>query len=312
MRDLRAVDGVTRTGARPSASACIWCGRAFDGSSTHLVNRTRCAACGAATTDPPPTDAELAEAYGDWYRPHAERRFYFAADAILSRSRGLLAARIDEITPAGPVLDVGAGDGTLIDAMSARGREAVGLERNPARTDLRDEPLNEVKGEWAAVIFWHSLEHLPEPGEAIRQAARLLAPGGVLIVAVPNTDSLQARAFGDRWLHLDIPRHLVHLSTRSLRRGLRQEGFTVERVSYVRAGQILIGWLQGLVGLLPGQPDLYQALRRERARGVHQSTTKRIAAIVAAVALSPVAAVLALGEIAVRRSGTVYMEARLG
>ncbi len=303
---------MTSSAVRPSAPSCIWCGHPFDGTATHLLNRTRCGTCGAATTDPPPTDAELAEAYGDWYRPHEERRFYFAADAILSRSRGLLAARIDEITPAGPVLDVGAGDGTLMDALSARGREAVGLERNPGRTDLRDEPLNEVKGEWAAVIFWHSLEHLPEPGEAIRQAARLLAPGGVLIVAVPNADSLQARAFGDRWLHLDIPRHLVHLSTHSLRRGLRQDGFTVERVSYVRAGQILIGWLQGLVGLLPGQPDLYQALRRERARGVHQSAKKRILAIGAAVALSPVAAVAALVEIVLRRSGTVYIEARLG
>jgi SAM-dependent methyltransferase len=270
-----------------------------------------CTGCGAATTDPPPSAEELAEAYGDWYRPHAERRFYFAADAILNRTRGLLAARIDEIAPAGPVLDVGAGDGTLIDSLRSRGREATGLERNPARTDLRDEPLAEVKGEWAAVIFWHSLEHLPDPGEAIRQAARLLLPGGVLVVAVPNTDSLQARAFGDRWLHLDMPRHLVHLSTRSLRSGLQQGGFRVERISSLRAGQILIGWLQGLVGLLPGHPDLYQALRRERARGVHQSTPKRIGAILAGVVLVPVAGLAAATEIALHRAGTVYIEARL-
>ena len=84
------------------------------------------------------------------------------------------------------MLDVGAGDGTLIDALRALGREATGLERNPARDDLSDEPLEEVKGEWAAVVFWHSLEHLPSPGDAIRQAARLLLPGGVVVIAVPN------------------------------------------------------------------------------------------------------------------------------
>jgi SAM-dependent methyltransferase len=263
------------------------------------------------TTDPPPTDEELAEAYGDWYRPHQERRFYFAADTILSRTRGLLAARIDEITPDGPMLDVGAGDGTLIDVLRARGRDATGLERNPAREDLRDEPLAEVKGEWAAVIFWHSLEHLPDPGEAIRQAARLLAPGGVVVVAIPNNESVQAQLFGDRWLHLDMPRHLVHLSTSSLRRGLRDNGFRIERVSYVRAGQIMIGWLQGLVGLLPGRPDLYQALRRERARGVHQSASTRWTAIAAGVLLAPVAALASGAEILLRRSGTVYVEARL-
>ncbi len=295
----------------PSAAACIWCGTPFDGRAAHLHRRTRCGACGAATTDPQPTEAELAEAYGDWYRPSEQRRFYFAADTILGRTRGLQAARIDSIAPAGPVLDVGAGDGTLIDALRARGRAATGIERNPVREDLSDEPLSEVKGEWAAVVFWHSLEHLPDPGDAIRQAARLLLPGGVVVIAVPNTDSLQAKAFGDRWLHLDMPRHLVHLSTSSLLRGLPTGGFRIEHTSFTRGGQILIGWLQGVVGLLPGSPDLYQALRREGARGVEQPALKRIAAIVAAVALVPVAAVASLAEIVLRRAGTVYIEARL-
>jgi SAM-dependent methyltransferase len=301
---------VTQSDPSPAAQACIWWCVPFDGRATHLRRRTRCAACGAATTDPPPTAEELAAAYGDWYRP-PERRFYFGADAVLSRTRGLLATRIDQIAPAGPVLDVGAGDGTLIDALRARGRDATGLERNSARADFRDVPLADVDGQWAAVIFWHSLEHLPDPGEGIRQAARLLMPGGVVAVAVPNNDSLQARAFGDHWLHLDIPRHLAHLSTRSLSRGLRARGFEIERVSFVRAGQLMIGWLHGLVGLLPGRPDLYQALRRERARGVHQSRRQRALAIVAAILLFPVAALATVAEMATRRAGTVYIEARL-
>ena len=294
-----------------AAEACIWCGTTFDARAPHLAHRRRCSSCGAATTDPPPTADELAEAYGDWYRPHAERRFYFAADAILGRTRGIQAARIDEIAPAGPVLDVGAGDGTLIDALRDRGREATGIERNPARADLRDEPLTEVKGSWAAVVFWHSLEHLPDPRGAIREAGRLLVPGGIVVVAVPNNDSLQARLFGDRWLHLDMPRHLVHLTARNLLEGLEREGFAVEHTSYLRAGQILIGWLQGLVGLLPGSPDLYHALRRERARGVRQPAGQRVLAIAAGVLLAPVAAVAAAVEIALRRAGTVYIEARL-
>lgn len=301
------------TASEPSRNApvCIWCRGPLDHRATRLVRRTRCAACGAATTDPAPSADELADAYGDWYRPHEAPRFYFAADEILGRTRGLQAARIDEIAPEGPVLDVGAGDGSLMDALRTRGREATGLERKPVREDLRAESLDEVKGEFAAVVFWHSLEHLPEPGAAIWHAARLLRPGGVVIVAVPNTDSLQARAFGDRWLHLDLPRHLVHLSTRCLVSGLEKEGFAVERISHVRAGQILIGWLQGLVGLLPGHADLYQSLRREGARGVEQSASKRIYAIAAAVVLAPVAALAAGFEIAARRAGTVYIEARL-
>jgi SAM-dependent methyltransferase len=302
---------VTASPANRAAATCLWCGRPFDGRAGRLRERTRCGTCGAATTDPP-TPEELANAYGEWYRPHAQRRFYFAADAVFGRTRRMVAARIDQITPNGPVLDVGAGDGTLIDALRRRGRDATGLERNPARSDLRDEPLSEVKGEWSAVVFWHSLEHLPDPRDAIRQAARLLAPGGVVVIAIPNNGSLQARAFGDQWLHLDLPRHLVHLSTGNLRDVLRDEDLRVERVSFVRGGQIVIGWLQGLVGLLPSHPDLYQALRRERARGVHQPVGTRVLAIAAGVVLAPVAALASLVEVAARRAGTVYIEARLG
>lgn len=251
-------------------------------------------------------------AYSGWYRPAGEHRFAFAGDAILSRTRGLLASRIDEIAPPGPILDVGAGDGTLLDALHERGREATGLERDTTRSDFRDEPLEELDPGWAAVVFWHSLEHLPEPGEAVRQAARLLGPGGVLAVAVPNSASLQARAFGDRWLHLDPPRHLVHLTTPSLTRGLAEAGFAVERVSHLRAGQIVIGWLDGLVGKLPGDLSLYRALRSPAARDEPMPPLRRAQAIAAGVALLPVATACAAAEVVLRRAGTVYVEARLG
>jgi rRNA maturation protein Nop10 len=293
-----------------AASSCVWCGRPLGADAEHLKGRTRCPRCGAATTDPIPSPEELEGAYGDWYRPEGERRFSFAGDAILRFTRGRLASRIDEIAPDGPVIDVGAGDGTLIDELRACGRQATGLERGSTRPDLRDEPLEALEGEWAAVVFWHSLEHLPAAGDAVHEAARLLKPGGVVAVAVPNNDSIQARAFGDRWLHLDLPRHLVHLSASSLAAGLAREGLQVERISFVRSGQIVIGWLHGLVGLLPGSPNLYQALRRRQARVAPQSAGRRVYAILAAVVLLPLAALGAIVEVTMRCSGTVYMEAR--
>jgi SAM-dependent methyltransferase len=287
---------------------CAWCEAELGPASTRLAGRTICASCGAATTDPWPSDDDLAAAYRT-YRPDSGR-FSGAGDAILRRTRARLAGRIARGAPPGPVLDVGSGDGTLLDALADAGREAAGLERESTRPDVREGEVGETGGEWAAIVFWHSLEHLPEAGDAIRHAARLLQPGGVAVIAVPNTDSFQADAFGDRWLHLDFPRHLVHLSSGCLVSGLRKEGFEIERVSFVRSGQILIGWLQGIVGLLPGHPDLYHALRRERARGVHQSAPKRWFAIAAGVLASPIAAVLAGAEITARRAGTVYIEAR--
>lgn len=289
---------------------CVWCAAPLDGSAVRLHGRIRCGACGAAMTDPWPSGDELARAYGDWYRPPGGRRFSVVGDALLRHTRGHLAGRLDAIAPPGAVLDVGAGDGTLIDALARQGREAVGLEREAGRPDVRDEPLGAIGGEWAAVVFWHSLEHLPDPGDAVRHAARLLAPGGVLVVAVPDAGSVQARIFGDDWLHLDPPRHLVHLTSRALLDGLTGAGLRVERVSRTRGGQVVIGWLDGLVGALPGDLDLYAALRRPEAREAVLGRRRRVAAIAAGAALLPVALAGAAVEVALRRSGTVYVEAR--
>ena len=309
---MSAADPTAHAGSRPPGrvTGCAWCGAAFDGREMRLGGRVRCPRCGAATTDPWPSAQDLADAYGTWYRPRTGRRFSLVGDALLARTRGALAARVDAIAPPGPVLDVGAGDGTLMDALRRRGREVTGLERDPERADMRDEPLSRVQGAWAAIVFWHALEHLPDPGDAIRDAARLLLPGGVVVIAVPDTSSLQARAFGDDWLHLDLPRHLVHLPAATLRAGLEGAGLRVERESHVRGGQIVVGWLDGLVGRLPGDLDLYQALRRPDARSRASSTAQRLGAIAAGVALLPVAAICAALEVALGRSGTVYVEAR--
>jgi hypothetical protein len=159
-------------------------------------------------------------------------------------------------------------------------------------------------------VFWHSLEHLPRPGAAIDHACSHLGPGGVLFVAVPNTASLQAQVFGDRWFHLDLPRHLVHLPAAALCKRLRACGLTVTRVSHWRAGQGLFGWLHGLVGALPGHPDLYDAIRRPEARSRPLSAGRRAQALIAGTALFPVAGVATVLEVAMRRGGTVYVEAR--
>jgi SAM-dependent methyltransferase len=214
--------------------------------------------------------------------------------------------------PPGPVLDVGAGDGTLAEAFWRHDREAVGVDpyASAASPHVRAIEFEEVTGAWSAVIFWHSLEHLRRPVRALRHAAAIVVPGGVLVVAVPNAASLQARLFGDRWLALDLPRHLVHLSPPALLSQIETLGFRVERVSYLRGGQVLFGWLHGIVGRLPGHPDLYDAIRRRGARQAPQSPAFRAYALTAALAALPFAVAGTIIEVAARSGGTIYVEAR--
>lgn len=260
---------------------------------------------------PQPTDAELDAAYSGWYRPSGGRFGRFG-DSLLRKTRSRLAARLDATAPPGRVLDVGAGDGALVKALLAKGRDAVGIEREPHGEHIRAAELESLDGEWAAITMWHSLEHLRNAGAAARRAASLLAPRGVLVVAVPNPGSVQARLFRERWLAWDLPRHVVHLPANTLIRGLEAQGLSVERVSYWRGGQVVFGWLHGLVGLLPGTPDLYDAIRVAPARSAPMSPPRRITVLAAAVVLLPVAALCAIGEVIARRGGTVYIEARRG
>lgn len=290
------------------ATECLWCGAGLDRSALHLAGRVVCGNCGCGTTDPLPDEASLDAAYRT-YRPDGPR-FAFGGEALLRRSRATLANRIDRAAPSGRVLDVGAGDGNLIDALSALGRPSIGLERKPARDDILDLPVSEVEGEFAAIVFWHSLEHLPDPSGAIEAAHNLLVPGGLIFIAVPDLAGRQARIFGDRWLHLDLPRHLVHLRSDSLVEGLRRRGFVTEVTSGTRAGQNLIGWLDGLVRSLPGDLNLYQALRRKGSRQIPMTETRRLLSIAAGVVLAPVAIALSAIEIATGRTGSIYVEAR--
>jgi len=298
-------------GESPADATCAWCGAALDPAIPHPPRRVPCATCGSQTTWPQPTDAELDRAYGSWYRP-GSGRFSGLGDQLLSRLRARLAARLDEIAPPGRVLDVGSGDGSLLDALAAGGRPATGLERASERPDVIAGELADLEPSYAAVVLWHSLEHLRDAGAELERAVDLLAPGGAIVVAMPNPASLQAHAFGDRWLHLDLPLHLVHVPAPALLDRLRALGARVERVSYLRGGQVVFGWLHGIVGLLPGHPDLYDAIRRPEARRSPMSGGRRLTTLAAgALALVPAVA-CALIEAGLDRGGTVYVEARRG
>jgi SAM-dependent methyltransferase len=302
-------DLIPWTGADAAEAPCAWCA-AGPGRRVHLrTGRAVCGECGVAATDPWPDDASLAAAYGGAYRP-AGGRFSGPGDLLLGLTRGSLARRLDRIAPAGPMLDVGAGSGGLVAALARRGREAVGLEREARGEAIRDATLAECSGAWAGIVFWHSLEHLPEPRADLDRAIDLLAPGGVLAIAVPNTESLQARLFGDRWLALDLPRHLTHIPASTLTGRLRDRGLEVERVSHWRGGQVVFGWLHGLVGLTPGRPSLYDAVRRPAARFAPQDDRRRATTLAAALLLAPLAALAAAVEIRLGRGGSVYVEAR--
>ncbi|MBI1806091.1 MAG: methyltransferase domain-containing protein, partial [Ignavibacteria bacterium] len=75
-------------------------------------------------------------------------------------------------------------------------------------------------------------EHLHEPQAALKKFSAMIKPGGLLAIAVPNFQSIQARVFRCKWFHLDVPRHLYHYSPPVLRTMVTAAGFKVVDVNF--------------------------------------------------------------------------------
>lgn len=234
-----------------------------------------CPACRYGVTDPQLSGEELAPYYADSY--YEDFYEHTGGSGPLHKLRLLLRRRgaerrwrrppfqLSRVEP-GRVLEVGCGSGELLAQFAARGWQTYGLDPSAAATaaaarrgaevhtgTLEDQPWE--RGSFQLVVFQHSLEHIPDPVEAVRTAAELVKQGGRLLIDVPNWTSWQRGLFRDRWCMLDLPRHLQHFSPRALASLGEQLGLEVRAVGtnsnaiataysvhYLIAGRWTPGW----------------------------------------------------------------------
>ncbi len=173
------------------------------------------------------------------YRALAERRAGW-----LTRLRGrLLLRRLRWDCPPwrgqGRYLDVGCGSGAALGVARALGWRTAGIEVDAAAAEKARRFADELHagdvltapvapGRFDVVTAMHVLEHVPDPVGMLRRMLEWLAPGGLLIVEVPNAGGLGARLFGRAWSGLELPRHLSHFTPESLGRAVERAGGRVE------------------------------------------------------------------------------------
>jgi SAM-dependent methyltransferase len=136
---------------------------------------------------------------------------------------------------AGRYLDVGCGSGGSLGLARALGWRVAGIEMDEAAAALARRFTDELHvgdiltapfapGRYDVVTAFHVLEHVPDPVAVARRMLHWLAPGGLLIVEVPNAGGLGARLFGGAWSGLELPRHLSHFTPETLERVIDKAG----------------------------------------------------------------------------------------
>ena len=137
------------------------------------------------------------------------------------------------------LLDIGAGTGAFLDKAQHSGWEVTGLEPDDGarkicfdkygiQSESSENLFRLPSQKYDAVTMWHVLEHVHQLHEYIDQIKRVLKPGGVALIALPNYTSKDAEEYKSFWAAYDVPRHLYHFSPQAMGFLASQHGMNLE------------------------------------------------------------------------------------
>jgi SAM-dependent methyltransferase len=222
---------------------------------TALADIVRCRRCGHMQLHPMPSDELLAHGYAS-----AESDQYIEEEAGQRETARRALKRIELYAArTGSLLDLGSWVGFLLAEARERGwqptlgvepsefaseyaRSTLGLKVVTA--DLFAAPLE--PGAFDAITMGDVIEHLLEPADALARIRSLLAPGGVLWLALPDAGSRVARAMGRRWWSV-LPTHVQYFTRGSLSTLLAGSGFEVLEISTAPKA-FTVGYYLGRIG----------------------------------------------------------------
>ena len=178
-------------------------------------------------------------------------------------------------------LDVGAAPAICSIALAATDGSARASTSVPQRNgrppgraggDGRVATLTTFKSDqrFALISMQHVLEHLPDPQESLARCRALLEPAGILVISVPSISSFEARVFKQRWIGLDLPRHLTHFTPATLTTIVERTGFEVLRL---RPAMFASSLSESLLLTLPGNSWFEAGTSRVNCLGISASVS---------------------------------------
>lgn len=219
-----------------------------------------CEQCGLGTTVPQPDAAVMRELHSPQrYRNSMGERFIKPVEWLVEGMRLWRIRRLAGHVKTGRALDVGCGSGRFLRSLRNAGWDVAGVELDDetaagarAAHGLAVETTLDAFSDrsFDLITITHVLEHVRDPRRMLAHCLRLLRPGGIIAVAVPNLDSWQAQLTRGHWFHLDLPRHLWHFSETWLSRALCDLDLTQVAVRRLDFVQNILGWSQSLLNLM--------------------------------------------------------------
>lgn len=206
----------------------------------------KCSTCNFVFTNPRPDAAEIIKYYqSEDYISHSNTSkglFNFAYQQVRKFAVNGKVKMIEELNaPQKSILDYGCGTGEFLNAMSQQGWKSKGLEPSLQAREMAiknysliikdSSELNSFSNnEFGIITLWHVLEHVHQLTETINNLKRIVAPGGSLIIAVPNREASDAQYYKEYWAAYDVPRHLYHFTKQNITRLFEEIGLDLKSV----------------------------------------------------------------------------------
>lgn len=202
----------------------------------------RCVACGFLFTQDAPDESEIGRYYEspdyishtDTRRGLANRLYHYVRQYMLRRKARLI-KRCCGLSR-GRLLDIGTGTGYFPHFMQERGWRVSAIEKSPQARAFAHEHFGleadapealdtyEAKS-FDVVTLWHVMEHLQHLNETWERLYSILDDRGILVIAVPNPTSSDARHYKEMWAAYDVPRHLWHFTPAVMQQFGAKHGF---------------------------------------------------------------------------------------
>lgn len=237
--------------------ACPTCGAsdaAHELSKDHM-ELVRCRACDLVYVTPTFDETHYIEVYASQeyqdivkdlgIKSHDYRVERFGRERIR-----LMTPHLDAVKPR--YLDVGCSTGFVVEAAREAGWDAIGTDLNPSAVafgrsrglDLRPVALDDagfVPASFDAVSLFDVVEHLHDPGRTLASCVRLLRPGGIVFLYVPNYDSASRLLMGADAHFIWPTHHLNYYTPATMPDFLKRQG--LETVYVATEGLDIVDYL---------------------------------------------------------------------